>query len=676
MGQELYRRETVFREIIDKSEENFARLTGFSLKKVLFEDPSLQKRAACLQPAYFVFSHALAQLWRSWGIQPACVFGHSLGEYAAACAAGRLHFDDGLEMVAKRGSLMESLSSNGAMLAVDIGAEDLSKRLSGEASRVVIAADNAPNLCVLSGPGDELDRLQSLLVSEGRHVVPLPVSHAFHSPQMDPILAEFESFADTIHPASPIEEIIFLSTTSGRAMDRNVALGGHDWASQIRQPVRFRECVLEAQKRGCNVFLEIGPDGTLSSLIRATLDNQVRSLASLDRKVDDWRMMLRAFGEMYCMGVGVDIHRGVKAAGYRQMQLPRYPFQRQHYPLDVVDSTVSPVWTPASSSDRDIVVDRSPARPAASKLDSPALNGANVDPAAVALSAIAKICGTDVGAIELDQSFVHDLGFSSIMLAELTAALREKVPRVASIPLGFYFGGGSVGKFLQQSGLDSTAADLTQVSPLNGPKLQASPLNGSQLLPPNGAPVLPPGFGDALLICETWAKEFDRNVIRRVPRHWVHQHNNGNILLARQELVSSRTVVGEANQDLAHPFFYDHVQDHVPGMYVIEAVRQLITASGHAYFGVEMTRKFVLNELNSQFDRFIEPEDPFFMVLDHTASHIGDGVMTDVDCVAHIVQHGGVVAQVRGRGRAMESNEYSRIRGDRAIVSNVGSAGN
>jgi malonyl CoA-acyl carrier protein transacylase len=490
---------------------------------------------------------------------------------------------------------------------------------------------------------------------------------------MDPILAEFESFADKIHPASPTEEIVFLSTTSGRAMDRNVALSGHDWASQIRQPVRFRECVLEAQKRGCNVFLEIGPDGTLSSLIRATLDNKVRSLASLDRKVDDWRMMLRAFGEMYCLGVALDIHRGVKAAaGSRRMELPKYPFQRQHYPLDVVDSTVNPASTQAGAPERDIAVNRVSARPAAASIDSPALDGANCDQAAVALSAIAKICGMDVDAIDLDQSFVHDLGFSSIMLAELTAALREKVPRLASIPLGFYFGGGSVGKFLQQSGLDSSATPLMQLSPLNGPQLL--PANGAPALASNGAHALPAGFGDALVICEAWAKEFDRNVVRRVPRHWVHQHNNGNILLARQELVASRTVVGEASRDLMHPFFYDHAQDHVPGMYVIEVVRQLITASGHAYFGVEMTRKFVLNELNSQFDRFIEPEDPFFMVLDHAASRFNDGVMTDVDCVAHIVQHGGVVAQVRGRGRAMESNEYSRIRGDRAVVSNVGSA--
>lgn len=150
----------------------------------------------------------------------------------------------------------------------------------------------------------------------------------------------------------------------------------------------------------------------------------------------------------------------------------------------------------------------------------------------------------------------------------------------------------------------------------------------------------------------------------RVPRQWVHQHSERNVLLARQERVSPLIVVGEATQDLAHSFFYDHPQDHVPGMYIIEVVRQLITASAHAYFGVEATRKFVLTDLSTQFERFADVDCAFFMVLDHTDSHFKDGVVTYIDSLTHIVQKGSVISQVRGRGRVMETNEYRNMRGN------------
>lgn len=621
MGRALYERDSVFRETLDRSEASFERLTGYSLKQVLFEDSALQKRAGCLQPALFVLGHALAQLWRSWGVQPAYVFGHSLGEYAAACATGRLGFDDGLALVAKRGALIEGLDGDGRMLAIDADAKDLKERLRGWESSVVIAADNARGMCTVSGPKTELARLQALLAADGHRVTELSVSHAFHSPQIDPILEEFESFADTIVPGEPPEDIRLLSNVSGREVARETPLRGRYWASQIREPVRFRECVLEAHRSGCNIFLEIGPTGVLSTLIRATLGNQVCSLASLDRNKEDWSTMLRALGEMHCLGANVDLQWDERIAGAWRIAVPKYPFQHPRYRL----ACGSPLGQFESSSP-----------------DAAGDHDASLDRTGLIRAAVAKVCGADVAAIQSEQRLVDDLGFSSIMLVELITALSEKIPPLASIPLSFFFKGGSVGELVQKSGAACETRSLT----VPGQAPASSALQA------------------AIARCEIWARASKPRVVMRVPRQWVHQHSERNVLLARQERVSPLIVVGEATQDLAHSFFYDHPQDHVPGMYIIEAVRQLITASAHAYFGVEATRKFVLTDLSTQFERFADVDCAFFMVLDHTDSHFKDGVVTYIDSLTHIVQKGSVISQVRGRGRVMETNEYRNMRGN------------
>jgi hypothetical protein len=350
--------------------------------------------------------------------------------------------------------------------------------------------------------------------------------------------------------------------------------------------------------------------------------------------------MLRAIGELYCRGVTVDLRRGMTGSPRSLADLPKYPFQHQSYPLAVVDPAANPACKPTVKPDAEIAPARASPLPSASaSTDVLASGHGDRDDAGIIRTAVAKICGMDVKAIDPAQRLVDDLGFSSIMLAELVATLREKIPPVTAIPLSFYFSGGSIGEMLQQCGVAPAGAATAANRPRD--------------------------LSAALARCEIWASEFDPKIIRRVPRHWVHQHREDNVLLARHERLSPAVIMGEAARDLAHPFFFDHAQDHVPGMYVIEAVRQLITASAHAYFGVGPTRKFVLTEMNSQFAQFVELDRPFFMVSDHTTSHFNDGTLTYIDCITHIVQEGVVVGQVQGRGRVMEAEEYLRARGGR-----------
>ena len=190
---------------------------------------------------------------------------------------------------------------------------------------------------------------------------------------------------------------------SAREVARETPLRGQYWASQIREPVRFRECILEARRAGCNLFLEIGPAGVLSTLIRSAPGSQAVAIASLDRNKDDNIMMLRALGEMHCLGVNVDLRRGGKAADARHIALPKYPFQRQSHPLNVADPALEPGWKGYKPPDRDIT----PMRRGSAELfdtaapDAAGIHDASRDQDVLILATVARVCGMDVAAIQL-----------------------------------------------------------------------------------------------------------------------------------------------------------------------------------------------------------------------------------------------------------------------------------
>lgn len=670
MGQALYRREPVFRGVIDGSTASFERLTGESLQRVLFEDSGLLERARFVQPAMYAFGYALARLWDSWGVRPSVVFGHSLGEYAAASVAGQFSFDDGLALVAKRGALMENLQGRGGMLVVFAEASKVESVLRATGSEFVVAADNAPGICAVSGPLSELDQVQSRLIRDGYRVKALSVSHAFHSPQMDGMLADFEAFADSIaiarSPTSAPEEVGVLSNVSGQLVARATQLRGADWVAQVRKPVRFRQCVEQAHAHGCHVFLEIGPARVLGPLVEATLGRRAHSIASLDTKCDDGEALCNAVARLHCLGVSIDFRAqtaataGAKLA--RRVALPKYPFQQKSYWLDVTGEHREPAWlhAPRPGSDGaaagrlDQVTE--PAQPLG-KATAPQMVGEAAETGGIVKlisAAVAQVCGADIAAIKPETLLVEELGFSSLMVTDLINALGANVPELASVPMSFFFEGASVADLLERC-RDAPEDDPSEAGP--GARFETDATTLQQ----------------AVMRCETWAKESQPGVVTRVPMHWVHQHREGNVLLARQELLSPTMVIGEATQDMTHSFFYDHAQDHVPGMYIIESVRQLITASAHAYFGVSQENRFVLTDLDIQFIRFADTDRAFFMALDNGKSLFEDGTMTFINSVTHIVQNESVIGTVHGRGRVMALSKYQGTRNDSR--SEVGTAG-
>ncbi|MFZ5894825.1 MAG: type I polyketide synthase [Myxococcota bacterium] len=331
MGRRLYETQPVFRRSLDRSREILKPLLQADLLTLMFDDVSgALDQTAVTQPALFAFEYALAELWMSWGIQPSAVLGHSVGEYVAACVAGVFSLEDGLALIAERGRLMQALPRNGTMLAVLASEEQAREAIKVFASQVSIAAINGPRSVVLSGASTALEEIGARLEARGVRSKKLVVSHAFHSPLMTPMQADFERVAARTPLSKP--KIPLISNLTGQRVGAEIAQPKY-WVDHVREPVRFSDAITAADREGCRIFLELGPHPTLITMGQQCLSPDVRRtwLPSVRKGADDWSDLLESLGTLYTQGVSVDW----KAfdAGYRRtrVSIPHYPFQRARY---------------------------------------------------------------------------------------------------------------------------------------------------------------------------------------------------------------------------------------------------------------------------------------------------------------------------------------------------------
>jgi acyl transferase domain-containing protein/acyl carrier protein/SAM-dependent methyltransferase len=344
MGRGLFATEAVFREALERCDALLRPHMDRPLLDVLYDDATgLIDSTGYTQPVLFAFEYALTELWRSWGVTPHCVIGHSLGEYVAACTAGVLSLDDALTLVAARARMMQALPAGGAMAAV-LAAE---ARVRPVADRhgVSIAAINAPESVVISGARAAVARATAELERQGIVARELPVSHAFHSALMDPVLDSFERVVAGLTLSSP--RIAIASNLTGAIASGDLLCSPAYWRRHLREPVRFRDGLAALGEQGCSIFLEIGPTPTLASFGQRSFEASegLRWLSSLRRGQDDSRHIAAAVANLYVSGGAIDwrafegIRRPARAA------LPTYPFQRQRYWLepDKADAGIRPV---------------------------------------------------------------------------------------------------------------------------------------------------------------------------------------------------------------------------------------------------------------------------------------------------------------------------------------------
>ena len=331
MGWALYQSEPVFRNAIDRCAAILRDHLDVPLIDLLRPDSpaaELVHRTDCTQPALFAIEYALTELWASWGIRPDVVLGHSIGEFAAAHAAGVFSLGDALRVVAARGRLMQSVAEPGRMLAV-MATEDVVSGWIDGVARVSIAAVNAPGQVVVSGDVDAVGQIEAMARFAGVETKPLRTSQAFHSPLMDGVVDAFEAVLRTaeFRPA----HTRFISATTGLPASQEELADPHYWAMQLRRAVRWADAAASAA-RFADRALEVGPHPVLAGLI-AEGDQPLPVHASLHRDRPAVSTMLTALADLYVHGVDPD-WRGVYGRG-RRVELPCYPFQRMRLWVDL-----------------------------------------------------------------------------------------------------------------------------------------------------------------------------------------------------------------------------------------------------------------------------------------------------------------------------------------------------
>jgi acyl transferase domain-containing protein/acyl carrier protein len=351
MARELYRDEPSFRADVDECCDALTPLLGCDLRTLLFAEEgsgeaARLKETRFTQPALFVVEYAMARLWMGWGIRPAAMLGHSVGEYVAACLAGVFSLEDALALVATRGRLMQALPA-GAMLAVPLSEAELTPLLGAGLS---IAAVNAPGSCVASGPVDAIAALEARLAGTGAAVRRLETSHAFHSAMMDPVLDAFAAAVANTARRAPV--VPFISNLTGTWITEDEATDPQYWVRHLRQAVRFAAGAAELLKDANRVFLEIGPGRTLASLLRQQPAARGRTILTSLRHPQESRadlaFALDTLGQLWRAGVAVDWAGFAGTESRRRVPLPTYPFERKRYWIEAKTIEITRPTAPAS----------------------------------------------------------------------------------------------------------------------------------------------------------------------------------------------------------------------------------------------------------------------------------------------------------------------------------------
>jgi len=335
MGAELYATEPVYREAIDQCVKLVNPGLGLDLRKLMFALPeevesatARLERPSLALPALFATEYALARLLMSWGVQPAAMIGHSMGEYVAACLSGVISYQSGMALVALRGRLFETLPE-GAMLSVPLPEAEARAFMGKELS---FAAINGPSLCVASGPAQSIVAMEKALAEREVESTRVHIAVAAHSAMLEPILGEFERFCRTIHFKPP--EIPYVSNLTGTWITAAEATSPLYWVKHLRSTVRFADGIAALLQDPARVLVELGPGRTLSSLAQQQPVKARAALSTLRHpkaEGSDVAFLLTALGRIWLAGSSPDWSLFHAAEERRRLPLPTYPFERKRY---------------------------------------------------------------------------------------------------------------------------------------------------------------------------------------------------------------------------------------------------------------------------------------------------------------------------------------------------------
>ena len=340
MGRQLLEREPVFTGAMDDCEEAMQPYVNWSLRSVLTSEDgaAMLERIDVIQPTLFAIEVSLAALWRSWGVVPHAVVGHSMGEVAAAYIAGALSLEDATRVICLRSQLLRRVSGQGAMAVVELSLEQAEQVVASYEDRLSIAASNSPRSTVLSGEPETLEAVLNSLEQRGIFCRRVKVDVASHSPQMDSLRDELLRILDSIQPRPttvPLYSTVTGLPCSGEELDAAY------WMQNLRAPVRFAAVIQRLATEGYTFYLELSPHPILLPAIQEGLQHsQCEGLAlpSIRRTEKEQAVLLESLGSLYAHGYDVDWQK-LYADGGTCVSLPTYPWQRERFWLEPAQRT-------------------------------------------------------------------------------------------------------------------------------------------------------------------------------------------------------------------------------------------------------------------------------------------------------------------------------------------------
>jgi len=417
MGKDLFQSEKVFCEALTECAALLEPHLNENLLDIIYPDDSTRaamvdklKNTRYAQPAIFSIGYALAKQWASWGIEPECLAGHSIGEFAAACLAGVFSLEDGLKLIALRGKLMADLPE-GAMISVRASEEELQPFLS---KGLDLAAINGSKACVLSGPFGAAEQVEIELEEAGFPIKRLHTSHAFHSSMMDPIVDIFAQEVSKVALNAP--EIPILSTVSAEWLSDRQACDPNYWASHLRQTVRFYDTIRNFWEAPEHILVEAGPGQTLTALAsqnpnRRTAQPVIASLPSPTDETSSNLFIHSAFGNLWCHGFNVDWSRISPKRKRTPVKLPSYPFQRKRF---WVEPKIVDEFSSATTSTKEL-----------SQITSLVVDSTQkTDVEAALKDLLSELSGLETADLDSSASFL-ELGFDSLLLTQVGKEIRD-----------------------------------------------------------------------------------------------------------------------------------------------------------------------------------------------------------------------------------------------------------
>ena len=418
MGQWLYQNNSTFRQCFDEGAGYLVNHNGLDIRTMLFADPAGgeseidQTRNA--QPSLFLFEYSLARTLVSMGLAPDVLLGHSVGEFSAATLAGVLSYEDAIRVVAKRGELMQSMP-RGSMLVVHCGESEARGYLSSD---ICLAAINAPELSVLSGPDAAIDALAAALESKGARSKRLRTSHAFHSAMMDPSADAMRSVMSGIELRKPALPLV--STVSGKLLSDDEATSPEYWARQLRETVRFAPALDSLAEMGEFALLEVGPGSALTTLAlqhaRAEKWAAIATLPGSGLQEGADLEVLGAIAQCWAQGAPVDWKMQWDGASQQRIPLPTYRFASVRHWLEA-----APASSPAPAQSAEVLPLIS-----TNNMEVTAMNDANrlagLEDRVITL--LEDTSGYELRDVDKDANF-SELGLDSLMLTQISTAIKS-----------------------------------------------------------------------------------------------------------------------------------------------------------------------------------------------------------------------------------------------------------